>query len=135
MIPFWSIVGRECSITLEPRPSYCDRGDWIAKLFPRDELFLDIDSQDGWPRYYFSLDAAKSECVAWLKKRQQQIADADWTLVGDEPPACGQVGCESIAEFSYHWPGRGRLFACESCAGKAVSVSRAMGFSVELARL
>lgn len=66
------IQGRECLITLEPRPHYCDRGKYIAKLFPEGKLALDIDDQDGWPRYYFDLDRAKAEVEAWLVKRGQR---------------------------------------------------------------
>jgi hypothetical protein len=69
-----SIKGKECEITLEPRPSWCDRGNFIAKLFPTGKLILEIDEQDGWPRYYFDQDRAKLECEAWLKKRGQWIA-------------------------------------------------------------
>lgn len=68
--------GKYCIITIEPRPTYCDRGNWIAKVHvPCMErkanalINLDIDDQDGWPRYYFDLDRAKLECEAWLKKR------------------------------------------------------------------
>lgn len=65
------IDGKECRITLEPRMGYCDRGNFIAKLFPREKLALEIDDQDGWPRYYFDEDRAKLEIEAWLKKRGQ----------------------------------------------------------------
>ncbi len=64
--------GPECLITIEPRPSYCDRGRYIAKLFPTAALALDIDGQDLWPRYYFDLERAKAECDAWLEKRAQR---------------------------------------------------------------
>lgn len=65
------VEGRDCTITIEPRPRYCDRGNWIAKLHPRGELALEIDGSDGWPRYYFSLDRMMEEIGAWLKKRGQ----------------------------------------------------------------
>jgi len=67
------IYGRECWITLEPRPAYCDRGNYYAKLFPDpgSKLALSIDYQDGWPRYYFNHDYAKAEIEAWLVKRGQ----------------------------------------------------------------
>lgn len=70
---YLEIRGRECSISLEPRPVYCDRGNWIAKLDARGELALSIDWADGWPRYYFDLDRAKQEIQAWLEKRGQLI--------------------------------------------------------------
>ncbi len=65
--------GRECAITLEPRPTYCDRGNFIAKLHTLSgtPLCMDIDGQDGWPRYYFDEERAKLEIEAWLQKRGQ----------------------------------------------------------------
>lgn len=72
---FGSIQGRECEVTLQPRPAYCDRGNWHAKLFPRGTLARDIDDQDGWygGRYYFDHERAKREVEAWLKKRGQWV--------------------------------------------------------------
>jgi hypothetical protein len=61
----------ECYITLEPRPHYCDRGNWIAKVFPSGKLARDLDDADGWPRYFFDEARAKLEIEAWLKKRGQ----------------------------------------------------------------
>lgn len=66
--------GRECEIYLSPRPTYCDRGSWIAHLDARGALARDMDGADLWPRYYFDLDRAFLECEAWVKKRGQ------WTL-------------------------------------------------------
>lgn len=69
-----AINGKDCYITLEPRPHYCDRGNWLAKISAThfsDEHALYIDGQDGWPRYFFDLDRAKLEIEAWLKKRGQ----------------------------------------------------------------
>ena len=68
---YLEIKGRECTITLEPRPAYCDRGNFIAQLFPEGSLALDIDDADGWPRYYFDEERAKAEIIAWLEKRGQ----------------------------------------------------------------
>lgn len=65
------ITGRECVISIEPRPPYCDRGNFVAKITPTGELARDMDRQDAWPRYYFDLDRAKAECEAWLIKRGQ----------------------------------------------------------------
>jgi hypothetical protein len=70
---YQEIRGRLCVITLEPRPAYCDRGNWIAKLFPSGELALSIDSQDCWPRYFFDEARAKLEVEAWLVKRGQSV--------------------------------------------------------------
>jgi hypothetical protein len=68
-----AIAGKECLITLEPRPHYCDRGNYIAKLFPTGLLAREIDGADGWPRYYFDETRAKLEIEAWLMKRGQAV--------------------------------------------------------------
>ena len=68
---WWEIQGKDCKITLEASPHYCDRGNFIAKLFPRGQLLAEIDYQDGWPRYYFDFERATLEIEAWLKKRKQ----------------------------------------------------------------
>jgi hypothetical protein len=68
---YQQIRGKECLITLEPRPGYCDRGRFIAKLFPEGKLAREIDWADGWPRYYFDLARAKAEIEAWLVARKQ----------------------------------------------------------------
>lgn len=73
------IQGKACTIYLESRPHYCDRGNFIAKIFPREGvstnliLELSLDEQDGWPRYYFDEARAKAEIEAWLTKRKQAI--------------------------------------------------------------
>lgn len=63
-----------CTITIEVRPPYCDRGRYIAKLFPEPPFALQVDHQDGWPRYYFDLGRAMRECEAWLIFRARQRA-------------------------------------------------------------
>lgn len=55
-----------CTITIEPRPVYCDRGNWIVKVFAPNCL---IDAQDAFPRYYFDLGRAKLEMLDWVNKR------------------------------------------------------------------
>jgi len=68
---YW-IAGAHCRIWMQARPSYCDRGNWLAHLdvipgtHPRA---LHVNGADGWPRYYFDLERAKAECEAWLLKR------------------------------------------------------------------
>lgn len=69
--PWFNIEGKDCDISIEKRPSYCDRGNWIAKLHPRGRLALDIDEADCWPRYYFGWSAMLDEIQAWLEKRGQ----------------------------------------------------------------
>ena len=65
---YQELVGEDFSITLEPRPHYCDRGNFIAKYFTSNHLKA-IDDCDGWPRYYFDEQRAKLEIEAWLLKR------------------------------------------------------------------
>lgn len=70
------IFGQHCVITIEPRPSYCDRGNYIAKIFAKPGIGPDkfyLDEADMWPRYYFDIDRAKLEVEAWLKKRKEWI--------------------------------------------------------------
>ncbi len=70
-----TLRGRDCEITIERRPSYCDRGNFIAKIEADagSKLAQDLDAADGWPRYYFDLDRAKLELEAWLAKRGQKL--------------------------------------------------------------
>lgn len=70
---FVEMHAKDCSVTIEPRPHYCDRGNWLAKLHVQhpSELALEIDHQDGWPRYYMDFSRACLECEEWLKKRKQ----------------------------------------------------------------
>lgn len=75
---WYEIKGKSCTIYLEPRPAYCDRGHWYAKL---DGIGLDlhIDGADGWPRYYFDIERARLELEEWLKWRKQWVEGAKWT--------------------------------------------------------
>jgi len=70
---WWMVQGKECEISIEQRPHYCDRGNFIAKLHPTpgSKLALEIDAHDGWPRYFFDWDRMFLEIEAWLKKRGQ----------------------------------------------------------------
>lgn len=71
-----SVSGKNCTIYLEQRPHYCDRGNWVAKLFVNagaHPIKLFIDEADGWPRYYFDYDRAKLEIQAWLTKRKEEL--------------------------------------------------------------
>ncbi len=52
-------------MTLIPRPAYCDRGRWLALCD------APLDAQEGWPRYYFTLETACTEILAWLKARAE----------------------------------------------------------------
>ena len=73
----WAIKGKDCEITLENRPPYCDRGNYLAKIFSTNQFDLWLDAADGWPRYYFKFETAKDEILEWLKKRQQYINE-EW---------------------------------------------------------
>lgn len=68
-IEWQSIFGRHVEITLEKRPTHCNRGNYLAKVFPDQSYALEISSQDFWPRYFFDEQRAKLECEAWLAKR------------------------------------------------------------------
>lgn len=68
----WLAVELEqAEVCIEPRPSYCDRGRFIVKVFPRSgsDLELSLDSQDAFPRYYFGVVACASEVKAWIEVR------------------------------------------------------------------
>jgi len=54
-------------ISMEQRPHYCDRGNWIVKII--DPGPMSIDSSDLFPRYYFDFEIARCEVHSFLKKR------------------------------------------------------------------
>jgi hypothetical protein len=60
----------QAQITVEPRPYNFDRGNFIVKVFPRGDLALSLDSQDGFPRYYFGVQACADEIRAWMRVRR-----------------------------------------------------------------
>lgn len=71
---WWMVDGLDCEISIESRPAWCDRGRFIAKLHTKpggNRLRLSVDSQDGWPRYYFDWDRMLGEIEAWLNCRGQ----------------------------------------------------------------
>jgi len=59
---------RGVCINIEPRPGYCDRGNYIAQLVSPGPLFIDV--ADMWPRYYFDLFVAQEECGKFIRKRE-----------------------------------------------------------------
>jgi len=77
---YMELRGKDCLVVLEERPGYCDRGRFLAKVFPDlgTELARDLDHQDGWPRYYFLRDCAYREIEAWLRRRDQWLPGVDW---------------------------------------------------------
>jgi len=56
-------------LTIEPRPKYCDRGHWYAKV----EGIPGIDEADKFPRYYMDLSAAMDEMKSWLCWRLYKV--------------------------------------------------------------
>ena len=57
-------------VTIEPRPHYCDRGNFIVKVTPHGDLALSLDWADGFPRYYFGPKACADEIYAWMSVRR-----------------------------------------------------------------
>lgn len=85
----WLMIhGVTYEVSLEPRPHYCDRGNWIAKLFIHDPGdSLGIDDQEGWPRYYFDRGRALAEIQAWFRKRDlipPVVVDLEGLVYNDE---------------------------------------------------
>jgi hypothetical protein len=64
-----TLQGKHCNITIEGRPGYCDRGNYLAKLHVGDPRRCHVDEADLWPRFYFDLGRAMLECEAWMNKR------------------------------------------------------------------
>ncbi len=75
-----SLRGKHCEITVENRPPYCNRGRFLAKVFPDNHNMLDcpISSADFWPRYYFFWENLDQEVKAWLKAHGQFVEENDW---------------------------------------------------------
>lgn len=68
----WRGVGHY-HIFMQARPGYCDRGRWVANV---DGIGISgLDDQEGFPRYYFSLEYAKAEMEAWVNMRDVCLAN------------------------------------------------------------
>jgi len=65
---------------LQARPHYCDRGRWHQGI----EAPIWRSENDPSPRYYFDLEAAKSETLAYLAAKKIDIGDATWVPAGRE---------------------------------------------------
>jgi hypothetical protein len=61
----WEYRLGDSMVTIERRPSYCDRGHFIANVFG----VADIDGADSFPRYFMDLERAKLEMAEWLEWR------------------------------------------------------------------
>lgn len=64
----WEWLSRGVFASIQPRPHYCDRGHWIARV----SGLGDIDNSDAFPRYYMDLERAKVEMSEWLEWRLSQ---------------------------------------------------------------
>lgn len=62
-----------CEICIEPRPRYCDRGQFVVKVLSKDLEKLHIDAADMFPRYYFKLENACNEIDCWIAARNITI--------------------------------------------------------------
>lgn len=64
----WWYHSGECSVWINKRPTYCDRGHFMSNT----QGSLYIDEADSFPRYFMDLERAKLEMKEWLKWRIQQ---------------------------------------------------------------
>lgn len=62
---------------LQARPSYCDRGRWHQGI----EVPIHRSEADPWPRYYFDLECAKSETMAYLIAKKVDVEGAKWIAI------------------------------------------------------
>lgn len=65
--------GRDVHVFIQRRPEYCDRGHYSLNI----DGALGLDDQDRFPRYFMSLENAKSEAIAFLNWRM-------WKIRGEE---------------------------------------------------
>ena len=74
----WRCQTEQTTVELWPRPNYCDRGRWQAYIdcpgFPTNPN--PFDAQDGFPRYYFSLERAKAEMEDLFRFRHYEPRNA-----------------------------------------------------------
>lgn len=56
-------------ITIESRPHYCDRGNFLVKVFPHGDNSLPLDEFDCFPRFYFGVQACADEVREWMRVR------------------------------------------------------------------
>ncbi len=70
------VVFSDGDFSIEKRPPYCDRGNFIVKIFVNsNQVRLYIDQSDMFPRYYFGFDNMISELEQWLEKNNQRIKE------------------------------------------------------------
>ena len=61
--------GRQIHMFIQRRPEYCDRGHYSLNI----DGPLCLDDQDQFPRYYMSLEVAKSEAGGFVNWRVFKI--------------------------------------------------------------
>lgn len=66
-------------IWLVQRPYYCDRGRWHCCV---DGVGVELDQQEGFPRYFFSLQYALEEMEQWYQVREKAWVGIGKTLEG-----------------------------------------------------
>lgn len=68
----WWIKGSVHHIWMTKRPSYCDRGHYIAHVEPAPGAGHEysIDESDLWPRYFMGFTRMVDEMCAWLDWRE-----------------------------------------------------------------
>ena len=71
------IKGQDCTLCLEKRPSYCDRGRYTVKVQVPDPTKFTVDGADMFPRYYFRFSHMILEMYDWLKARDQLVESFD----------------------------------------------------------
>jgi hypothetical protein len=64
---FFYVECEQAKIWVEARPGYCNRGRFLVNAETIDPAVLSIDWADGFPRYYFGVEACVSELLAWMK--------------------------------------------------------------------
>lgn len=66
---YFDVECETAQISVELRPPYCNRGRFIVQADSYDERVISIDWADGFPRYYFGVEACASELLAWMRAR------------------------------------------------------------------
>lgn len=73
----WVLGGLDCSVTIKPLPPNHTEGNYRMDIdvLGDSDWYVEwlMDEVRCWPRYYFGLEAAKSEAEAWLKRRNQFV--------------------------------------------------------------
>lgn len=76
-------------LTIQQRPSYCDRGRWDVKASTERPDIVNIDRHDGFPRYYFHVASVVDEVITWLKVRGLMPGQRCETCNGVRSIECG----------------------------------------------